>query len=249
MENPGVFFFQEEYPVRISRIILHICTMIIIPIFLFSEDRGLVIAFAGLSGSGKTTMAKALATLHPCHPLIEPEESDWPSVIRKRDIFGNFTMWMGFRQLWIPLQYDAQRLKNSGQIAILDSYFIKIIGFELEEGVEWLFPKDDPYYPVFRHICQLDIDHLPDPDCIILFDLSYSTWIQLLASRSRDWDNTPGFLESYQQTKGVIEKAVRRLCNEKNIKLIYFQQEFGDVKEQANRLYQLLLNEKILSCS
>lgn len=221
--------------------------LVLAPSLIFSEDTGVVIAFAGLSGSGKTTMAKTLSALHPYHCLIEPEESDWPDVIRRRDVFDNFAMWMGFRQLWLPFQYEAQRLRNLNQIAILDSYFIKIIGYELdEEGLEWLFLKDDPYYAVYRQICQLDIEHLPDPDCIILFDIPYHTWIKLLASRTRDWDKTPGFLESYQQTRDAIEKAVKRLCYERNIKLIRFQPEFGDLIEQATRLHALLIKEKIL---
>lgn len=233
---------------RLSKFVLRIFYMLVLtPSLIFSEETGVIIAFAGLSGSGKTTMAKALSSLHPYHCLIEPEESDWPYVIRKKDVFGSFAMWMGFRQLWLPFQYEAQRLKNLNQVAILDSYFIKIIGYELDEkGLEWLFPKDDPYHAVYRQICQLDIAHLPDPDCIVLFDIAYPTWIKFLASRTRDWDKTPGFLESYQQTKDAIEKSVKRLCYERNIRLIRFQPEFGDVIEQASRLHQILIREKIL---
>lgn len=233
---------------QLCRFVLRIFfTFVLAPSLIFSEDTGVIIAFAGLSGSGKTTIAKTLSTLHPYQCLIEPEESDWPYVIKRKDVFGSFTMWMGFRQLWLPFQYEAQRLKTLNQVAILDSYFIKIIGYELgEEGIDWLFSKDDPYYAVYNQICQLDIEHLPDPDCIVLFDVSYSTWIKLLNSRNRAWDKTPGFLESYQQTKDAIEKAVKRLCYERNIKLIHFQPEFGDVMEQAIRLHELLTREKIL---
>ncbi len=218
------------------------------PTLLFSNDHGLVIAFAGLSGSGKTTLAKKLETLCTCHILIEPEESEWPDAITKRDLFGYITMWMGFRQIWLPLQFEAQTLKKNNKIVFLDSYFIKIIGYELEQpGMGWLFPKDDPYFDAYRQICQLDIQYLPDPDCIVLFDASYNDWLKLLASRNREWDKTPGFIESYDQTKSAIRESVTQLCAERNIRLIHFQIEFGDPIEQAKRLRSILIKEKILT--
>ncbi len=224
------------------------CFLLFASQLLFSGNQGVIVAFAGLSGSGKTTTAKELALLYPYKCLIEPEESEWPDVIKERESFGDFTMWMGFRELWLPLQFEAQNLKKQKQTVFLDSYFIKIIGYELDEiGMEWLFPKEDPYYPSFYQICQLDIKHLPDPDCIVLFDISYELWLQLLATRNREWDKTPGFLESYQQTKDAIEHSVQKLCNARNIKLIYFKPELGDISKQAIRLHELLVEAQILS--
>lgn len=235
----------EGVPLKVT--ILLLAFSLFAPHLLMGENHGVVIAFAGISGSGKTSTAKELATLYPYKCLIEPEERDWPDVIKYRNIFGNFTMWMGFRALWIPQQFQAQNLKKQHQTVFLDSYFIKIIGYELNEmGMDWLFPKEDPYYPCFYQICQLDIEHLPDPDCIVLFDVSYQLWLQLLATRNREWDKTAGFLESYQQTKTAIEHAVLRLCRDRNIKLIHFQPEFGNLTKQAIRLKELLVKEKIL---
>jgi deoxyadenosine/deoxycytidine kinase len=214
---------------------------------LFSENKGTVVAFAGLSGSGKTTMAKTLAGLCSCECLTEPEGIDWPDVVKKRDLYGDFSMWMGFRQLWLPQQYEAQRLKKEGLTVFLDSLFIKILGYELDEpGTDWIFQKDDPYYTTFERVCKLDIQHLPDPDYIVLFDVPYDTWLKLLSTRDREWDRTPGFIESYQQTKEAIAKTIRQLCYERNIKLIQFQCEFGDIKEQAYRLKAQLIQEKII---
>lgn len=220
--------------------------IIICPSLLFSDDNGLVIAFAGLSGSGKSTIAKTMESLYTCNILIEPEESEWPETITKKE-FGYFTMWMSFRQIWLPLQFQAQALKKKSKIVFLDSYFIKIIGYELEKsGMEWLFPKEDPYFAVYRQICQLDIQLLPDPDCIVLFDVSYNDWLKMLSSRNREWDKTPGFIESYDQTKSAIQESVLQLCKERNIRLIFFQPEFGDPIEQAKRLRSILIEEKII---
>lgn len=214
---------------------------------LFSGEKGTVIAFAGVSGAGKTTMAKSLASLCSCHCLVEPEEADWPEVIRKADVFGNFTWCMAFRQLWLPQQYEAQDLKNKGQNVILDTFFIKIVGYELEApDLDWLFPKDNPYFQAFYQVCELDIEYLPDPDCIVLFDVSFEDWLKLLSIRNRDLDKRPGFIESYQPTKTAINNAVFRLCEERNIRLIHFKQEFGDVGQQALRLKSILIEANIL---
>lgn len=222
-------------------------SLLAFPKQLFSDGNGIVIAFAGLSGSGKTTMAETLANLYSYDCITEPEEIDWPDVIKKKDVFGNFAMWMGFRQLWLPQQFEAQDLKRKNKVVFLDSFFIKMIGYELEEpDMEWLFPRDDPYFPIYQQICKLDIQYLPDPDCIVLFDISYEDWLKLLASRNREWDKTPGFIESYQQTKQVIEKAVELLCKERGIRLIYFQAQFGDIAKQALRLQSILRAERIL---
>lgn len=214
---------------------------------IIAEEKGVVVAFAGLSGSGKTTIAKALEHLCKCCILTEPEESEWPDVVKRKDEFGYFSMWMGFRQLWLPLQYAAQHYKDQNRLVFLDSYFIKIIGYELSEpGCEWLFPNDDPYFHVFQQICQLDIAQLPDPDYIVLFDVTFEDWIRFLDSRNRSWDKTPGFFESYESTRKAIHKAVVTLCKERHIKLIHFQHEFGNVDEQAKRLKSFLIQNKVL---
>ncbi len=192
-------------------------------------------------------MAKAIATLEDCEYLVEPEEKDWPPILKNTDLYGHFTRWIGFRQLWLPQHYEAQRLKKENKTVFLDSFFIKILGYELDEpGMEWLFPQDDPYYPAFYEICNLDIHHLPDPDCIVLFDIPFDTWLQFLSTRDRTWDKTPGFIESYEETKGAIERTIERLCTERRIKLVRFSCEFGDIQTQALRLKELLLQEKVI---
>lgn len=211
-----------------------------------ANENGLVIAFAGISGSGKTTMAKTLADEFPFKCLTEPEEDLWPEACK--NLYGHFSMWMAFRHLWLPQQFQAQKLKREKEIVFLDTYFIKIIGYELEDpSMSWLYPHDDAYFNVFKEICRLDLQSLPDPDCIVYFDVTYEDWIKLLATRDRAWDKTPGFLESYHETRRAIYEAVYRLCAERNIQLVYFQQKFGNIHEQAHRLRETLVQERILS--
>jgi deoxyadenosine/deoxycytidine kinase len=220
---------------------------LLVPFHLQSETEGKVIAFAGLSGCGKTTMARELAGLCGCQAVLEPEESEWPDIIHQRELYGTFSMWMAFRQMWLPLQWRAHMLKTEKNIVFLDSYFIKIVGFELDEpGMGWLFPQEDPYYSVYKEICRQDIALLPDPDCIVLFDVPYEDWIKLLSSRDRAWDKTPGFLESYDSTKHAIESAVYQLCQERGVRLVRFPQEYGNAREQALRLKEILVKERIL---
>ncbi len=192
-------------------------------------------------------MTKLLARQCSSISLIEPEEDQWPDILKSEGIVDSFTMWMGFRGIWLPLQYQAQALKKQNKTVFLDTYFIKILGYELDEpGVEWLFPRNDPYFSLFYQICKLDIEQLPDPDCIVLIDVTYDDWLKLLGTRSRNWDKRPGFAESYSYTLQAIDHAVEQLCHERNIRLIRFHTEFGDANEQSARLRSLLIQEKVL---
>jgi hypothetical protein len=77
---------------------------------LNSHQESLVVAFAGLSKPGKTVLARELSKQSCIQCVLEAEEQDWPDVINKRNEYGTFTMWMGCREMWVPLQHQAQAL-------------------------------------------------------------------------------------------------------------------------------------------
>jgi deoxyadenosine/deoxycytidine kinase len=214
---------------------------------LSAGKKGKVIAFSGLSCTGKSTMAKEIAKELSAQCLLEPEEENWPSMCHKGEEFGPFTMFMGFREMWLPHLYTAQKLKNENELVFLDTFFIKTTLYELDApGMEWLFDPKDPYYSVFREVCTLDIEYLPDPDCIVFFKLDEKTWKKFLAARPRDWDQIPGFLDSFEQSYEAIQCAIIRLCQERNIPLIRFQQEYGDITTQVLRLKSELIQAGVI---
>ena len=215
---------------------------------LSSGEKGKVIAFSGLSCTGKSTLAKELAKELSAQCLLEPEEENWPLVCRKGEEYGSFTMFMGFREMWLPHLYTAQKLKNKNELVFLDTFFIKTTLYELDApGMEWIFDPKDPYYSVFREVCRLDIEHLPDPDCIVFFKLDEKIWKQFLAARPRDWDQIPGFLDSFDQSYAALQGAIIRLCQERNIPLIYFQQDYGDITTQTFALKKELIHAGVIA--
>ncbi len=206
-----------------------------------------IIAFAGLSGCGKSTMARLLAEKNIATAVIEPEEDQFHILIQKRDIYGYSSGMLAFRQMWLEMFMNAHQLKIAGDTVILDGYFFKIYGYYLgKPGLEWLLAPNDPYLPLLKELNVLDEQYIPDADCVILFDISLEDWKKCLHSRGRDWDKQPGFEESYAITKRYIDQATIDHCKRYNIRLVIFEHYFGDINEQAQRLISLLQENNII---
>lgn len=212
-----------------------------------ASPEGKFIAFVGISGSGKSTTAREIATLTGGISLHEPEESEWPEVIRNIQDYGELSSLMVFRAMRVNTLYQAQKLKEKENLVFVDSYYDKITAYYLgKPGMEWLMDPKDPYYESALQIMQLDVDLLPDADCIVLFEVSLNDWIKMLQSRNRTRDNLEGFIENYNLYKKYIDSAVEQLCSRRNIKLIRFQQNFSSPGQQAEKLKRKLIEEKIL---
>ena len=55
------------------------------------------LAFSGLPSSGKSSTARALGRILEIETLLEPEETDWPELVRERETMGAFTALTWFR--------------------------------------------------------------------------------------------------------------------------------------------------------
>ncbi len=211
-----------------------------------SANKGKIIAFSGLSGSGKSTMARALSKTINASCVEEPEECNWTEIILKRDFYGASTAMLEFRQMWAKMYLDAADLAKD-KIVFIDTYFFKIFGYYLNKpGMEWLVPLNDPYLDILLQINKLDQNVFPDADCVVLLDIDISDWKLFLKARGRDWDKLPGFLESYAFNKKYIADATIEHCKKHSIKLINFKQEFGDACIQAEKLKNLLVLENFI---
>lgn len=211
------------------------------------EESGKLIVFAGISGCGKSSTAKALAEIchSPCY--LEPEQHEWPSFIRVKQPYGEFSHFIVARSIRVHALWTAWDEKIKGNVVIMDSYYDKITGYYLDKpGMEWLMHPEDPYFECAMEVCQLDNQFLPDADCIVLFEVSFDDWMKLLDSRGRDLDNIEGFRESYSRYKSYIADAVEKISKERNIKLVRFEQKFSDPQTQAEELKQILINENVL---
>lgn len=177
-------------------------------LFSIPAYAGKVIAFSGHSCSGKSTMARILSKKINAECLCEPEESEWPIVARKWHEYYASTAMLAMRQFWIPLYIDADKMRDVGNTVLIDTYFLKIVGDYIDKpGMEWLVPADDPYLSVLKQIYEIDETLFPDADCVILFNIRLQDWKKFLQSRGRQWDNNPGFDESFARSKEYVDAA------------------------------------------
>lgn len=210
------------------------------------NKRAKVIAFAGNSCTGKSTMARLLAGHVQAQCFIEPEEMRWSLVAQKWNEYSPSAALLAMRNIWIPMFIDADKLRTQGKCSIIDTYFLKIDGYYLgKPDMDWLVPLSDPYINPLKEIFLTDQTHFPDVDCVILFDISFDDWKQFVQTRHRRWDKDVDLVKTYEPNKKYIAQAVNEHCKKNNIKLIHFRQVFGDPKLQAERLKELLIKEEV----
>lgn len=229
-----------------------ICKILALALFLSLPlvADGRLIVFAGISGTGKSTLARELAELTHGKYFLEPEESEWPAAVKNSHIYGEFSAMMAMRALRLESLYRAQEMKQTGHMVFVDSYYDKSTSYYIgKPGMEWLIHPNDPYFGAARLVTQIDTEQLPDADCIVLLDVDVETWTSFLDGRGRERDKINGFRESYALYRSYVEDAALRLSSDRSIRLVRFQQQFGDPRTQALRLKELLLKEGILAQS
>ena len=106
--------------------------------------------------------------------LAEPEEKEWPRVAQNWYGYRATTAMLAMRQLWIELFVDADTLRHAGKTVIIDTYFLKIAGYYIDQpGLSWLVGENDPYIPLLKQLFELDEHNFPDADCVVLFDIEF----------------------------------------------------------------------------
>lgn len=204
--------------------------------------QGKIIIFSGHSCSGKSTLARLVSQKMGAICKSEPEEEAWPRVAKNWYRYRATTAMMAMRQLWIELYVDADALRKQDNTVIIDTYFLKTTSYYIDKpGMAWLVGENDPYIALLKQLCELDEYMFPDADCVVLFDMSIEDWKLFLKSRGREWDNNPGFDESFVLLKKYVDDATIAHCQKYNIPMIHFKNEYGDIDLQAKTLSELLL--------
>lgn len=215
-------------------------------LFCGQSSKGLLITAVGLPGSGKSSVMKELSGMIDASCFCEPEEKDWADAVMLRHLCGNFTMLNWFRAVRVPQLYRASQLRSTGEIAITDSYYDKLLAYYIgKPGMEWLIDPSDPYFDVVANMAKLDWDELPTADVIVFFDVSYEMWKSLLTKRNRLLDLDPKFLESYA-TQELFYNACKKLAHEKRVVLIKISQEWSSPKETAEKVKAILCSKGLI---
>jgi adenylate kinase len=195
--------------------------------------KGLLIAFMGLPGSGKTTTARELANLLGVDAYLEPEEKNWPPAVLDRHRVGAFTALTWFRSMRVPLLMSAADDRRSGKIAVVDSYYDKLIaGYIAHPRMGWLIDTNDPYFEVAKQMAILDQKVLPDVDVLVFLRVNKLAWRRLLSTRNRDMDQEPEFLRSFPSQSDFLI-ASRSFVETSGAELIVHDQHFGSAYDTA----------------
>lgn len=214
--------------------------------------RGVLIAGMGLPGTGKSSVLAALADSlmrksRMTRLYREPEESEWTDAVTDRDRCGFITAMTWFRSVRVPMLYRAERDRDDGTIAIIDSYYDKLIHLYFEDpNFAWLIPRDDPYTPIYQQLARLDFETLPDADCVITFTMNEIRWKELVGDRDRESDRTSNMLEMFEMQPVLID-ASKRYCEKKRIPHVVFENSHPTTASAANALSLELIKVGIIS--
>lgn len=226
------------------------CSWMFVFLFCLSVHgyaNGKLIIFTGLSGSGKSSLAKEVAKRSNALCFLEPEEQKWPDYVQEKQDYGEFSSLMTIRAIRVHSLWNAWKAREAGSLVFVDTYYDKINAYCVgKPGMEWLIDPKDPYFPIALEVLRLDNEILPNADLIVLLDISYDDWIKMLNVRHRAKDFIEGFQDSYLLAKRYLFEALNKLSIEKNIPFIVFQQKFSSIEEQADLLCQVLEKEKII---
>jgi hypothetical protein len=202
----------------------------------------------GLPGAGKSTTAEALSVLVPGSVVFpEPAQDQWPPAVTERHEFGCFGAITWFRSMRVPLLHRANKLRLSGGVAIVDSYYDKLImDYADHPDMKWLLPPEDAYLPVIREMARLDQMLLPVVDCLIFLQVTFEQWRYLLSTRQREMDSEEAFLNSFS-TQAAFLGAAQAFASRTGAPLIKYDQHLGGPNATASKLLDLLEQNGLLS--
>lgn len=197
----------------------------------------MLIAFAGLPGSGKSTIARTLGSRRKVPVFCEPEEEHWPELIHKRDKYGHFTGLSWFRFTRVEQLHNAKEAAAITGCSIIDSYYDVLIHHYIgEPDFRWLIEPSDPYFPVAKAMAAVDYNRLPRADVIVLLNVEMETWIKMLTTRGRRLDKD----ENLQDAFGM-QNAIRRACfataKDHNTRIVEVNQRWEQLEETTKVVF------------
>lgn len=212
-------------------------------------NNGKMICAMGIPASGKSSIIRELEYLfnEEAIAFFEPEENDpqtpWPRAVSMRQKYGFFGSITWFRAMRVPQLYDAYDVKQSGKIALVDSYYDKIlVNYLGKDGLDWFLPRNDPYFSIVKSMAEQDYISLPNADVIIFFRVSEQIWNYFYKKRNRNMDQEEIFRKQCFSLQFPMIEACKKYADDYQKKLLIFDQEIVSPHESARKL-KLLLEE------
>jgi hypothetical protein len=212
---------------------------------------GVLIVGMGIPGSGKSSIFGALADLlkrqgKDTSLYREPEEPEWPPAVSDRKRSGYISALTWFRSIRVPMLFQADQDRNNGKIAIVDSYYDKLIHLYFDHpNFEWLMPNNDPYRKCYRLLIEQDFESLPDANCVISFTVGKDRWSKLVKGRGRDLDRKSDLLD-FHHMQSVFLDVSETYCSRNKVKHIQFDNSQDTLASAAEALYLELRNNGVV---
>lgn len=191
----------------------------------------------GLPSSGKSSAVRALAEILRAACFLEPEEDQWPALIQRRDVVGRFTALTWFRCARLPGLFDAKEISDGGGIAIVDSYYDKLLALYIDRPeFAWLIPRGDPYFDVAIRMAKEDYERLPTTDILIFLKVCQEVWLRLMQGRGREFDASAKLAEHFAM-QDCMEAACRRFAETIGVRLIVVEQRYSSPSDTAQLVF------------
>lgn len=211
------------------------------------ELHGKLISAMGIPACGKTSVISELINLTGTDTVAyyEPDENDsqfpWPKAVSSRQKYGYFGSITWFRSMRVPMLYDAAEAASLGKLALIDTYYDKLLyNYIGEDGLDWFLPRDDAYYTIVEAMAKKDYERLPEADAVICFTISKPLWRHFLSKRGRDMDKELEFEKQCFSLQDPLIKACKKYAEDFGKTVLFFEQFDSSPFSAAQRLKNLL---------
>ena len=201
------------------------------------------VAILGLAGVGKTTLTRRLALALGGRAFCEPDRNEWPDFVENGFLDQAFDVMEWFRCYQVDLIRRAAEFGHSGY-AICDSYYHKILnGYLDHDNSDWILPKEDPYFQVFKEVTRLDAKLLPNANKLIFVSANREDWKKMVTARNGQCDQI--LLDRAFPTQDAMEIAAREHASEHNIPLLHIPQKFGRLDDIVLECFNFIVRDYI----
>jgi deoxyadenosine/deoxycytidine kinase len=202
-----------------------------------------LIAFSGLPGAGKTTIARLLAEQIDAAAFLEPEECDWPETVQNRYAGSEEITFFWFRSIRGNNLYLADRARKESLWAIVDTMYEHIRTRYLRHyGISRL-GEYHPFQDVFEIVAERDWDTLICPDFCFFLSVDEIAWRQRLQQRSRISDRVLKIGDRYYM-QDIMEEATAEYCRNKRVPYTVLVNETGSEQMVVERILRAIASQR-----
>jgi shikimate kinase len=213
-----------------------------------SFSKPTILAFMGIPGSGKSTIARHISSILNVECFVECEEESYPEDIKRKlknsekdeNILDIHYYFRNMRANYHQLAYEN---KKKGMSSIMDSFFSKLMNDIIQQpNTDWFINSKNKNFYKIKEVSEYDSKHLQDADVIIFLNVSKDLHKKFLEKRHRSAEVS----EHIHLAQEAFLQATRNYVKEHKKKLIVVEQEFN-INKKVKQIVELLKKEDVLN--